>query len=232
MSTTQPSPEQTSVYGQIARFRCQERELSDNFVLPPPAEDPLPKWNLWTDLDSVKVIIIGLLHSDSDLGPDQLAAILHARNPSAYGNLTGGDVESIFSWLRNNPDAPDNPYKTIFNKQPGDDATSNVYVVMRASILLGLVETEAGVPRAKEKAQERLGALEYSADVLDMWNTLIRDAKERQAREAEQQQQQEQKPEPEQKQEQESAEKVEETETQRVNADEETKEETAGTDDE
>ena len=222
MSTTQPSPGQTVIYGQIARFRCQERELSDHFVLPPPAEDPLPKWNLWTDLDSVKVIIIGLLHSDSDLGPDNLAAILHARNPSAYGNLTGADVESVFSWLRNHPDAPDNPYKAMFNKQPGDDATSNVYVVMRASILLGLVETEAGVPRAKEKAQERLGALKYSADVLDMWTTLIGDAKERQAREAEQRQQQRQG----------SAEKVEETETQRVNADEETEEETAGTDDE
>lgn len=216
MSTTEPSNAQAAIYATINRYRCQERQFPNGFVLRPPLDDPLPKWNLWNDLDCVKAIIIGLLHSDSELGPDALAAILHARNPSAYGDMTGKDVELIFSWLRNNPEAPKNPYKTMFNRQPEDEAKSNVYVVTRASILLGLLETEAGIPRATEKAQERMAALVFSAKVLDEWDAMIKEVKDKEERDAEQ----------ERERKQESAEKSKETETREKEG------ETAGTDDE
>lgn len=119
---------------------------------PPTFDETLCRWNLWSDLGNVKAIVIGLLHADSKLGTNKLAAILHARNPSVYGTRTSRDVELIFSWLSKNPDVPSHPCKEVVHMCDKDNDSSNVYASMRTSILLGLLESEGGIPGAKEKA--------------------------------------------------------------------------------
>lgn len=182
MSTGPLPVDQAEVVIVKALNKHQTKTIVDNFLLPPPFDDPLSKWNLWNDLDSVKAIIVGILHARSRLDFNRLAAILQARNPTAYGQMTSTDVEFVFSWLRNNPDAPKNPYKLVFDqldKEDGSKGGSNVFACMRASVLLGQLESEAGIPRAKEEAHLRMDVLKAVAKSLKRWDARIkkRDAK-------------------------------------------------------
>ena len=205
--------DQAEVAVVIALNKHQTKTIVDNFLLPPPFDDPLSKWNLWNDLDSVKAIIVGILHARSRLDFNRIGGILQARNRTAYGQMTSTDVEFIFSWLRNNPDAPNNPYKLVFDeldKEDGSKGGSNVFACMRASVLLGQLESEADIPRAKEEAHLRMDVLKAVAKSLKRWDARIkkRDAKiRREQRKAEQAK--------------ESAEKSEKLEAQRVSRDEE-----------
>lgn len=118
-----------------------------------------------TQVKSLAAIIVGLPHADSQLDPEKLSPIFRARNQPAYGIMTTKDVESIVSWLRSNPDVPDNPYKSTIRKDDKEDESSIGFPCMRASVSLGLFKTESGIPRAEERAHERMDTLKCSAEI-------------------------------------------------------------------
>lgn len=176
--------------------RTQAKRISDNMLPPPPSYDPFVKWNLWSDPDTVNDIIVGILHADSRLDANKIAEILRARNPTAYGTMTDVDVGSIFSWLRNNPDAPNNPYNVVFDKKDGVNGPwvcSHIHACMRASIALSLLEQEGGVPYAKERAHERMETLKDDEDTYLQLDAFTKDTREREQREAEQEKHMEEK---------------------------------------
>lgn len=83
----------------------------------------------------------------------------------------------MFSWLRSNRDAPDNPYDFMFhkpNRANGAKEISLVLAEMRSSVLLGLLETEAGVAGATGRAHERMEYLKKAGRVVKEWDSDIK----------------------------------------------------------